>query len=125
MPNFSNFTPRAQQVIQLAKKEADRFNHPYVGTEHILLGLIALGEGVAVNVLDRMDVDVDTVRVLEIDAVEIVLVAGLPAGPHTEAERLCRRATHVPVHDVEVVHVLLDDVITRHLGEADPVGAGV
>ena len=47
---MNNFTPRAQQVLQLARKEADRFNHGYVGTEHLLLGLIALGQGVAVNV---------------------------------------------------------------------------
>ena len=66
MTNFSNFTPRAQQVIQLARKEADRFNHPYVGTEHLLMGLIALGEGVAVNVLERMDINLDGVR-LEVE----------------------------------------------------------
>jgi ATP-dependent Clp protease ATP-binding subunit ClpC len=59
---MNNFTPRAQQVLQLAKKEADRFNHGYVGTEHLLLGLIALGQGVAVNVLQRMGVDLETVR---------------------------------------------------------------
>ena len=46
---MNNFTPRAQQVLQLARKEADRFNHGYVGTEHLLLGLIALGQGVAVK----------------------------------------------------------------------------
>ena len=40
---MNNFTPRAQQVLQLARKEADRFNHNYVGTEHLLLGLIKLG----------------------------------------------------------------------------------
>lgn len=59
---MQNFTPRAQQVLQLARKEADRFNHGYVGTEHLLLGLIALGQGVAVNVLQRMGVDLETVR---------------------------------------------------------------
>ena len=59
---MQNFTPRAQQVLQLARKEADRFNHGYVGTEHLLLGLIALGQGVAVNVLQRMGVELDTVR---------------------------------------------------------------
>src|SRR5688572_11774649 len=48
---MNNFTPRAQQVLALARKEADRFNHNYVGTEHLLLGLIKLGQGVAVNVL--------------------------------------------------------------------------
>ena len=63
---MNNFTPRAQQVLQLARKEADRFNHGYVGTEHILLGLIALGQGVAVNVLQRMGIDLETVR-LEVE----------------------------------------------------------
>ncbi len=63
---MNNFTPRAQQVLQLAKKEADRFNHGYVGTEHVLLGLIALGQGVAVNVLQKMGVNLDSVR-LEVE----------------------------------------------------------
>ena len=48
MEPMNNFTPRAQQVLALARKEADRFHHNYVGTEHILLGLIKLGQGVAV-----------------------------------------------------------------------------
>ncbi len=60
---MNNFTPRAQQVLALARKEADRFSHNYVGTEHILLGLIKLGQGVAVNVLERMGLDLDRVRV--------------------------------------------------------------
>jgi len=59
---MNNFTPRAQQVLALARKEADRFNHSYVGTEHLLLGLIKLGQGVAVNVLERMGLDLETVR---------------------------------------------------------------
>jgi ATP-dependent Clp protease ATP-binding subunit ClpC len=59
---MNNLTPRAQQVLALARKEADRFNHNYVGTEHILLGLIKLGQGVAVNVLHKMNLDLDTVR---------------------------------------------------------------
>src|SRR6202050_3822739 len=56
------FTPRAQQVLALARKEAERFNHNYVGTEHLLLGLIKLGQGVAVNVLQRMGLDRERVR---------------------------------------------------------------
>lgn len=63
---FDRFTNRARQVIILARKEADRFNHNYIGTEHILLGLIKLGEGVAVNVLRRMGLDFETVR-LEVE----------------------------------------------------------
>ena len=63
---MSNFTPRAQQVLALARKEADRLNHSYLGTEHILLGLIKLGQGVAVNVLQKLGLDLDTVR-LEVE----------------------------------------------------------
>jgi len=59
---MNNFTPRAQQVLALARKEADRFNHAYVGTEHLLLGLIKLAQGVAVNVLERMGLDLESVR---------------------------------------------------------------
>ena len=63
---MSNFTPRAQQVLALARKEADRFNHNVIGTEHLLLGLIKLGQGVAVNVLQKLGLDLDTVR-LEVE----------------------------------------------------------
>ncbi len=63
---MNNFTPRAQQVLALARKEADRFNHSFVGTEHLLLGLINLGQGVAVNVLQKMGLDLETVR-LEVE----------------------------------------------------------
>jgi ATP-dependent Clp protease ATP-binding subunit ClpC len=59
---MNDFTPRAQQVLVLARKEAERFNHNYVGTEHLLLGLIKLGQGVAVNVLQKMGLDLETVR---------------------------------------------------------------
>src|SRR6267378_1047439 len=58
---MNDFTPRAQQVLALARKEAERFNHNYVGTEHLLLGLIKLGQGVAVNVLQNMGLDLETV----------------------------------------------------------------
>jgi ATP-dependent Clp protease ATP-binding subunit ClpC len=60
--SMNNFTPRAQQVLALARKEADRFNHNYIGTEHVLLGLIKLGQGVAVSVLQRMGLDLESVR---------------------------------------------------------------
>ncbi|MCF7733725.1 MAG: ATP-dependent Clp protease ATP-binding subunit [Akkermansiaceae bacterium] len=59
---MNNFTPRAQQVLVLARKEADRFSHAYIGTEHLLLGLIKLGQGVAVNVLQHMGLELETVR---------------------------------------------------------------
>jgi ATP-dependent Clp protease ATP-binding subunit ClpA len=59
---MNNFTPRAQQVLALARKEADRFNHNFIGTEHVLLGLIKLGQGVAFQVLGKMGLDPENVR---------------------------------------------------------------
>ena len=59
---MNNFTPRAQQVLALSREEANRFNHNFVGTEHLLLGLIKLGKGVAVNVLANLGLDLETVR---------------------------------------------------------------
>jgi predicted dehydrogenase len=57
-----SFTPRAQQVLALARKEADQLNHNFVGTEHLLLGLIRLGQGVACNVLTKRGLDLEAVR---------------------------------------------------------------
>jgi ATP-dependent Clp protease ATP-binding subunit ClpC len=59
---FDKFTNRAKQVIKLAKKEAQRMNHNYLGTEHVLLGLLKLGQGIAVNVLRNLNLDYETVR---------------------------------------------------------------
>jgi hypothetical protein len=61
--SLTNFTPRAQQVLALARREADRFNHHFLGTEHLLLGLIKLGQGTAINVLKKMGLDLETVRI--------------------------------------------------------------
>lgn len=65
---FNRFTERARKVIILAKEEARRFNHDYIGTEHILLGLIREGEGVAAAVLEKMGLDLETIR-LEVEKV--------------------------------------------------------
>ena len=59
---WCNFTPRAQQVIRLARREADQLHHNFVGTEHLLLGLMALGQGVAVNVLRKLGLQPEAVR---------------------------------------------------------------
>jgi ATP-dependent Clp protease ATP-binding subunit ClpC len=63
---FNRFTERARKVIILAKEEARRFNHDYIGTEHILLGLIREGEGVAASVLEKMGLSLENIR-LEIE----------------------------------------------------------
>ena len=60
----NRFTERAQRVILIAQEEAKRLNHDYVGTEHLLLGLIALGEGVAAQVLANLGVDLRRVRAM-------------------------------------------------------------
>ncbi len=60
---LKNFTPRAKHVLVLSQKEAERFNHDYVGTEHLLLGIIALGEGVAVSVLKSMGLNLENLRI--------------------------------------------------------------
>ena len=60
---MKNFTPRAKHVLALAQKESHRFNHDYVGTEHLLLGLIALGEGVAVSALKTLGLNLNNLRI--------------------------------------------------------------
>lgn len=108
---FDRFTNRARQVIILARKEADRFNHNYIGTEHILLGLIRLGEGVAVNVLRRMGLDFETVR-LEVEK-------AVGTGPETKMIGeipLTSRAKKVIEYAVEEAKALHHSYIgTEHL----------
>src|SRR6476661_2703987 len=92
-PGFGNaimndFTPRAEEVLALALKEAERFNHNYVGTEHLLLGLIKLGEGVAVNVLQRMGLDLERVR-MEVEKhvgspLETKMIGNIPYTPRVK-----------------------------------------
>ncbi|MCH2365552.1 MAG: AAA family ATPase, partial [Planctomycetes bacterium] len=59
---FDRFTDRARKVMALARKEAQRFNHDFIGTEHILLGLIQEGSGVAANVLKNLGVEISKIR---------------------------------------------------------------
>ena len=85
---MNNFTPRAQQVLEFARKEAKRFNHHYVGSEHILLGIIKLGQGVAVNVLQKMGLDLKTIRIQVEKQLgsgpETQMVRGIPYTPSTK-----------------------------------------
>ena len=64
--NINNFTPRAKRVLYLAQNEAKRLNHDYIGTEHILLGLLATNEGVAIEVLKSMNLNLAKLR-LEVE----------------------------------------------------------
>ena len=72
MDRFDKFTDRARKVLTLAQDEAQRFNHNYIGTEHILLGLVREEEGVAARVLRKMDVELAKVRT----AVEFIIGQG-------------------------------------------------
>jgi len=110
---MQNFTPRARQVLELARKEADRFNHNYIGTEHLLLGLIKLGQGVAVNVLQKMGLDLETVR-MEVErqigtGPETKMVGNIPYTPRVKkvvalAQKEARQLNH---NYVGTEHILL------------------
>src|SRR5579875_3875298 len=69
---FNKFTERARKVLSLAQEEARRFNHSYIGTEHLLLGLVREGDGVAAKVLSNMGVQLPKVR----SAVEFIIGRG-------------------------------------------------
>jgi len=81
---FRRFTDRARKVMQLANQEAQRFNHEYIGTEHILLGLAKMGSGVAAIVLKNLDVDIPKIHV-EVDKLvgsgQAVVTGNLPLTP--------------------------------------------
>src|SRR5213083_494071 len=72
MGPFDRFNDRAKRVLALAQDEAIRFNHNYIGTEHLLLGLVREGEGVAARVLDSLGVELSKVRT----AVEFIIGRG-------------------------------------------------
>ena len=59
---FDRFTDRARKVMGLARQEAQRFNHDYIGTEHVLLGLVQEGSGVAASVLKNLEIDLKKIR---------------------------------------------------------------
>src|SRR5215207_7127682 len=92
---FDKFTKRAKQVLQIATEEARAFNHPYIGTEHILLGLIREGEGVAARVLDDLGVKLSQAR----HAVEFIV--GMGEGPTRQDQDLTARAKKVIAYAVE------------------------
>jgi ATP-dependent Clp protease ATP-binding subunit ClpA len=82
---YERFTDRARKVMQLANQEAQRFNHEYIGTEHILLGLVKEGSGVAANVLKNLDIDLRKIR-LEVERIvqagpDMLTTAQLPQTP--------------------------------------------
>ena len=109
----NRFTERAQRVILIAQEEAKRLNHDYVGTEHILLGLIALGEGVAAQVLANLGVDLRRVR-SEIEKIvgtgdNVMLLGEIPFTPRSKKvlEYAVEEAQHMGHSYVGTEHLLL------------------
>ena len=85
---YERFTDRARKVMQLANQEAIRFNHENIGTEHILLGLVKVGSGVAAEVLKNLGVDLRRIR-LEVEKIvqsgpDMVTIGKLPWDPRTK-----------------------------------------
>src|SRR4051794_27677542 len=109
----NRFTERAQRVILIAQEEAKRLNHDYVGTEHILLGLIALGEGVAAQVLANLGVDLRRVRT-EIEKIvgtgdNVMLLGEIPFTPRAKKvlELAVEEAQNMGHNYVGTEHLLL------------------
>jgi ATP-dependent Clp protease ATP-binding subunit ClpC len=107
---YSKFTKRAKQVLQLATEEARAFNHPYIGTEHILLGLIRESEGIAARVLDDLGVKLAQAR----SAVEFIVGVGESA--QANEQELTARAQKVIKYAIEEANRLNHHYIgTEHL----------
>src|SRR5438128_5771887 len=85
---YERFTDRARKVMQFASQEAQRLNHEYIGTEHLLLGLVKEGSGVAANVLKNLDIDLRKIR-LEVEKIvqagsDMVTMGTLPQTPRVK-----------------------------------------
>ncbi len=110
---FERFTDRARKVMALANQEAQRFNHEYIGTEHILLGLVKEGSGVGANVLKNLDVDIKKLR-LEIEKLvksgpDMVTMGKLPQTPRAKKviEYAIEEARALNHNYVGTEHILL------------------
>src|SRR5438874_4566196 len=110
---YERFTDRARKVMQLANQEAQRLNHEYIGTEHILLGLVKEGSGVAANVLKNLDIDLRKIR-LEIEKIvqsgpDMVTMGKLPQTPRAKKviEYSIEEARNLNHNYVGTEHLLL------------------
>ncbi len=112
---YERFTDRARKVMQLANQEAQRFNHEYIGTEHVLLGLVKEGSGVAANVLKNLDIDLRKIR-LEVEKIvqhgpggEQVVMGRLPHTPRAKKviEYSIEEARNLNHNYVGTEHLLL------------------
>ena len=123
---FERFTDRARKVMALANQEAQRFNHEYVGTEHVLLGLVKEGQGVAANVLHNLQVDLKKIR-LEVEKIvksgpNMVTMGKLPQTPRAKKviEFAIEEARNLGHNYVGTEHLLLG-LLREHDGVAAQV----
>ncbi|MDH3584446.1 MAG: NDP-hexose 4-ketoreductase, partial [Phycisphaerae bacterium] len=123
---FERFTDRARKVMALANQEAQRFNHEYIGTEHILLGLVKEGSGVGANVLKNLDVDLRKVR-LEVEKLvksgpDMVTMGKLPQTPRAKkvVEYAIEEARNLNHNYIGTEHLLLG-LLREHDGVAAQV----
>jgi ATP-dependent Clp protease ATP-binding subunit ClpC len=123
---YERFTDRARKVMQLANQEAQRFNHEYIGTEHMLLGLVKEGTGVAANVLKNLDVDLRKIR-LEVEKLvqsgpEMITIGKLPQTPRAKKviEYSMEEARNLNHNFVGTEHLLLG-LLREHEGVAAQV----
>ena len=123
---YERFTDRARKVMQLANQEAQRFNHEYIGTEHMLLGLVKEGTGVAANVLKNLDVDLRKIR-LEVEKLvqsgpEMITMGKLPQTPRAKKviEYSMEEARNLNHNFVGTEHLLLG-LLREHEGVAAQV----
>ena len=126
IPMFERLTDRARKVMALANQEAQRFNHEYIGTEHILLGLVKEGSGVGANVLKNLDIDLRKVR-LEVEKLvksgpEMVTMGKLPQTPRAKKviEYAIEEARNLNHNYVGTEHLLLG-LLREHDGVAAQV----
>src|SRR5271165_73828 len=126
MDMFERFTDRARKVMALANQEAQRFNHEYIGTEHILLGLVKEGSGDGANVLKNLDVDLRKVR-LEVEKLvksgpDMVTMGKLPQTPRAKKviEYAIEEARNLNHNYVGTEHLLLG-LLREHDGVAAQV----
>lgn len=116
-PMYERFTDRSRKVMQLAQQECDRLNHEYVGTEHILIGLLKEGSGVAANVLKNLDMDLNKVRQEVEKIMQPMADEGRPSGLTTLAKKpITPRGKKVLEYAIEAAMTLVHNYVgTEHL----------
>lgn len=125
--NGYNFTERVRKVLALAREEAQRLHHEYVGTEHILLGLLKEGEGIASQVLNNLKIDTDAVRT----RIEEVITPGRPSHtsepdlPYTSRAKKVLELSVAEARDLTHNYVGTEHILLGLLREEKGIGAQV